>query len=243
MNYLGDINEDGTISFKFTTTDGSGGAVAPSTGFDIADFKIYKDGSDTERATNAGLTVASPFDSITGLHRVTIDTNNNDGDANFWAAGSDYSVVLDPDDETVDSQTVVAEIASFSIENRVMRGTDSAATASNLAILQLTANSILEDSGTTLPAEHDELADAIGDIPAIAAGATQTSVLVKVNGLPVDGVEVWFTTDEAGLNVVHGTFVTDAFGLADFGAVDPGTYFVHRQKAGLDFTVQTITVG
>jgi hypothetical protein len=53
--------------------------------------------------------------------------------------------------------------------------------------------------------------------------------------LPVEGVEVWFTTDAGGANVVW-TGVTDTFGVArDANAalplLDAGTYYVWRQKA------------
>jgi hypothetical protein len=49
-------------------------------------------------------------------------------------------------------------------------------------------------------------------------------------------VEVWFTTDAGGANVVW-TGVTDTFGVARdangaLPLLDPGTYYVWRQKAG-----------
>ncbi len=115
--YLGDFIEDDTIYFPITTHNGSGAAVAPSTAFEAADLAIYKDGNATQKATTNGVTMTSPFDSVTGLHMVTLDTSNDTGDAGFWVAGADYLVVLNPD-ETVDSQTVVGAVATFSIENR-----------------------------------------------------------------------------------------------------------------------------
>lgn len=117
MDYLGDFSEDSTVYVYFTTSDGSGGAVAPSTAFEAADVNIYKDGSATQKTSTNGLTMNSPFDSITGLHMIEIDTSNDTGDAGFWETGSDYTVVLSPD-ETVDSQTVVRVLAQFGIENR-----------------------------------------------------------------------------------------------------------------------------
>lgn len=117
MNYLGDYAEDQTVYAYFTTSDGSGGAVAPSTAFEAADAIIYKNGSATQKTTTNGVTMTSPFDSITGLHVLAIDTSNDTGDTGFWVAGADYTVVLSPD-ETVDGQTVVSVLAQFSIENR-----------------------------------------------------------------------------------------------------------------------------
>lgn len=117
MNYIGDFAEDATVHLYFTTSDADGAAVAPSSAFEAADLRIYKDGSATQKATANGITMTSPFDSVTGLHGVAIDTSNDTGDAGFWTAGANYTVVLVPD-ETVDGQTVVRVLAQFSIENR-----------------------------------------------------------------------------------------------------------------------------
>lgn len=117
MSYLGDFGEDEIVYVPITTNTSAGAAVAPSSAFEAADVTIYKDGSATQKTSTNGLTMTSPFDSITGLHTLAIDTGNDTGDSGFWVTGSDYAVVLNPD-ETVDSQTVVATIATFSIENR-----------------------------------------------------------------------------------------------------------------------------
>jgi hypothetical protein len=58
-----------------------------------------------------------------------------------------------------------------------------------------------------------------------------------VTGFPVDGAEVWFTTDVAGLNVIWNGD-TDAFGIArdatgDLPCLDAGTYYAWATKAGL----------
>lgn len=114
MNWLGHRAEDSTINIYLTTNNGSGGAVAPSSAFEVDDFKIYKDGGTTQKATTNGLSISSPFDAIIGLHLLQIDTSVDTGDAGFWAADSTYMVLLDPD-ETVDSQSVVAVLAEFAI--------------------------------------------------------------------------------------------------------------------------------
>jgi len=105
-----------TIRLKFTTTDSNGAPVAPSAAFTNADFRIYKDGSATEKTTTNGITVTSPFDSVVGRHLIEIDTSNSTGDAGFWASGSAYTVELNTA-KTVNSQAVSGlEIGSFSIE-------------------------------------------------------------------------------------------------------------------------------
>ena len=116
MSYQGDYKHNSTVRVTFTTHAQTGAAVAPSSAFEAADVLIYKNGSATQRASASGVTMTSPFDTIVGLHIVTIDLSD-DADPGFYAPGNDYSVVLSPD-ETVDGLAVVKEIASFSIRNR-----------------------------------------------------------------------------------------------------------------------------
>lgn len=119
MDNIGDFAEDSTVRIFFSTNNRSGGAVAPSSAFEAADVLIYKDGNNAQKTTTNGLTMTSPFDSITGLHLLEIDTSNDTGDAGFWAAGSDYTVVLSPD-ETIDSQTVVQVLGQFGIVSKLL---------------------------------------------------------------------------------------------------------------------------
>jgi hypothetical protein len=115
MNYLGDYADNLVVDILFTTHDKDGAAVAPSSAFENTDIRIYKNGSATQKTTVNGITMTSPFDALVGLHLLQIDTNNDTGDAGFWAAGNEYSVVLIPD-ETIDGESVIKVIGSFSIE-------------------------------------------------------------------------------------------------------------------------------
>ena len=59
-------------------------------------------------------------------------------------------------------------------------------------------------------------------------------------GLPIEGVEVRFSTDSAGSNTVWIGF-TDAFGVArdtsdNLPRLDAGTYYVWRKKSGYTFS-------
>jgi hypothetical protein len=63
------------------------------------------------------------------------------------------------------------------------------------------------------------------------------TVTNSVTLLPVAGVQVWVTTDLAGLNIVTSGLVTDAFGVArdangDLPYLDPGTYLFWKQASG-----------
>lgn len=60
------------------------------------------------------------------------------------------------------------------------------------------------------------------------------------SGLPVSGVEIWITTDSAGLNIVLSGLTTDASGVARDSAgllpyLDPGSYYFWRQRANYEF--------
>lgn len=116
MSWLGDFTEDFTaVTCMFTTHASTGAPVAPASAFENADVKIYKNGNAAEKTTQNGVTMTSPFDSITGLHCLTIDTSNDTGDGGFWVAGAVYTLVLSPD-ETVDSVAVVKVIGQFGIK-------------------------------------------------------------------------------------------------------------------------------
>lgn len=81
----------------------------------------------------------------------------------------------------------------------------------------------------------------LADLSSGGSGAILETVTVTVSSLPRDGVEVWVTTDEAGLNLVA-SGVTDALGEVDF-MLDAGTYYVWKQLAGVNFTnPQTMVV-
>jgi len=96
--------------------------------------------------------------------------------------------------------------------------------------------------------DADAIADGAIDDAAIAAdlkwfpsGAVDWPYTVTDNdtGLPIEGVEVWLTTDIGGTNRVW-KGDTDTFGVAkdvhgNNPQLDPGTYYVWRQKAGYTF--------
>ena len=67
------------------------------------------------------------------------------------------------------------------------------------------------------------------------AGAVLCSFTIRDTSMvPLQDVEVWVSTDSDGQNVVAGTKETDANGVVEF-MLDPGNFFLHRQKNGFDF--------
>lgn len=110
MMWLGDYNESSTnLSFMFNTHKPDG---TPITLAGSPALAVYKGNSTTESI--AGITLATDFDSLTGLHHVTIDLSS---DA-FYAAGSDYAVVVTAG--TVDGVSIAGTcVAQFSLRSLV----------------------------------------------------------------------------------------------------------------------------
>lgn len=118
--HLGFFNTSSTrthVGFQFSTHATAGGNIAPLSAFEAADLRIYRaaDGaafSATQRSSASGVTMTSPFGSLTGFHDVDIDLTDNT-DAGFYASGYRYSVVLAPDTETIDSQTITGVVLAY----------------------------------------------------------------------------------------------------------------------------------
>lgn len=91
----------------FASYDGGTGASLTLTGLAVTDVEIFKDGSTTQRASDAGYTLLDTdgidFDGITGIHGFSIDTGDNT-DAGFYTVGSWFTVVVSA--VTIDAQTV-----------------------------------------------------------------------------------------------------------------------------------------
>ena len=107
----------------FSTYGGTNGESITATGLAVTDIEIYKDGSTTQRASDAGYTLLDTdgldFDSLTGIHGFSIDTGDNT-DASFYTVGSWFTVVVSA--ITVDTQTVSFIACQF----RLMAAEDAA---------------------------------------------------------------------------------------------------------------------
>lgn len=147
------------VRFQFTTHASAGGNVAPLSAFEAADLRIYRaaDGgafSATQRSSASGITMTSPFDSLAGVHDVDIDLTDNT-DSGFYDAGYLYAVMLSPDTETIDGQTITGLVlAYFEIGVQAVNVTHAAGTAWGSGAI--TAASLATDAGA-------EIADAVWD--------------------------------------------------------------------------------
>jgi hypothetical protein len=160
--------------FNSTNPDAGGAPVAPSSAFAAADICVWKDGSAAQKASAAGITVTSPFDSIVGLHLVEIDTSNNT-DAGFWTSGSVYSVRI------VTAKTVATYsvsgllIGEFSLEVQTARLAAITHTGAVIPTVTTVTQAVKLDSAT------------IDDIAAPILAALQGSSVVQVASPNVSG--------------------------------------------------------
>jgi hypothetical protein len=89
-------------------------------------------------------------------------------------------------------------------------------------------------------AQEGELIDAAvsSRIPAGIGGyAKVVPTLQSDTVTPIAGVDVWVTTDAAGVFISEGPIISDAFGNVTFH-LDPGTYYLWRQLSGWNFSGQ-----
>ncbi len=165
MQYLGDFAEDDTVLIPFNTfSSDDPQASVTITNLADGDLHVHKDGSADEIVTD-GATIVINFDGITGNHVATIDTSAHAD----YSTGSEYMVRMEG--TTVDGGTINAWIGSFSIENRFMRGTDSAYTGT-----PPTAAAIVDEWETQSQADptgfHVNLKEADSQTVSAAAGVT-----------------------------------------------------------------------
>jgi hypothetical protein len=163
--YLGDFAEDDSVSFMWSTYDGSGASVTRSVDGSIW---VWKDATTT---STAGITNTEDFNGMTGVHKCVIDLS---ADA-FYATGADYQVLLRG--ATVDSQSVNAPLADFSIENRY----------ANANVTQISGDTTAADNlesqydttglnGDTFPATQAQLAGIANTGAAINKVASSASI-------------------------------------------------------------------
>jgi len=106
---VGDFKKNGVVHFLWNTIDGSGAAIAPTTAGTI---RVYKDDGTGEVTVPTGITDTRAFDTVVGLHECKIDLSVN----SFYEKEKNYFAVVVG--AVIDTKTVNAIIASFSIENR-----------------------------------------------------------------------------------------------------------------------------
>lgn len=146
---LGIVQPGSTIYIPFATYDSNDPSASVTlTGLAATDIEVYKDGGTTQRASDNGYTLLDTdgidFDGVTGIHGISINLADN-STAGFWAAGSQYWVVVAS--VTVDAATINFIAATFRI-------------GYPMAVLNTTIASLSSQTSFTLtngPAEDDAL--------------------------------------------------------------------------------------
>lgn len=187
------------VRFMFSTHAAAGGNVAPNSAFEAADIRIYRANdsaanSATQRSSANGITMTSPFDSLTGVHDVDIDLTDNT-DAGFYASGYQYTVMLAPD-ETVDGATLTGVIlAYFEIGLRTVNTTHLSGTSQTARDI---GASVLLSSGTGTGQVTLTSGRVNADITHIATAAVSASTAqLGVNVVNWGGTAVGSTTVRA----------------------------------------------
>ncbi len=189
MSYQGNLLEDQLLYFHFSTRDSTG---LPTTLAGTPVISVYIDDSAVQ--TTTGVTLSVDVDGVTGFHSVKIDTSA----AAFYAVGGDFTAVITTG--TVAGVSVIGEsVATFSIENRFMRGTDSAATATTIGTP--TSTDIATDIAN-VSAQVAGLGSGSGAIPFAPDG---DNVLGAIKGVSFVGVQTsgTFATVKANDDVYH----------------------------------------
>lgn len=110
---LGFVRPGATIRIPFNTFDSNDPSASVTvTGLAVTDIEIFKDGSLTQRASDAGYAVDTDVDTIAGTHWIEIDLSDNTT-AGFFAAGSEYLVQVSS--ITVDAATINFWAGRFTI--------------------------------------------------------------------------------------------------------------------------------
>jgi hypothetical protein len=263
MRWLGEFPEDfATVVCMFTTHDGQGGPVAPLSAFEAADVLIYKNGSASQKTSTNGVTMTSPFDSIVGLHCVTIDTSNDTGDGGFWVAGAVYTLVLSPDSETIDGKTALNVIGQFGIElAEVLRPTTagrqldvsaggeagidwanigSPTTAVNLSATNIDTDQVVASVSGAVGSVTGAVGSVTGAVGSVAAGGL-TAASFAANAITAAKLDPDVTTElQAGLATAAALAVVDGIvddillDTAEIGAAGAGLTNINLPNQTMD---------
>ena len=189
---LGDFAVDATVYVPFHTFDSNDPSASVTlTGLAVTDIEIYKDGSVTQRSSDAGYALLDTdgidFDGITGLHGFSIDLSNNT-DAGFFAAGSQYWVAVSS--ITVDGATINFWAGIFTIEKTggvatILTDTEAALTDTEAVLADTEAatgviadtEAIILDTETTIADTATIITDTeaiLADTEGLAAGSGLT---------------------------------------------------------------------
>lgn len=218
---LGTVRPGSTIRIPFSTFDKDDGSSVTMTNFAAGDLLVYKNGSTTERASTAGFTATTDFDSKTGKHVAVIDLADNTT-ADFWNAGAEYLVAVDA--VTVDGVTTGGWIARFRIGYAGAMFDTTIATLASQTSFTLTSGPAEDDALNGLSLILHDIASAVQCARAIVldyTGASRTVTLAAAPTFTIAAGDNVSIMDPAPLqpSVIARTLAVDANGRVDLAAV------------------------
>lgn len=146
--FYGNVQVGATVPIMWSTNDSNGASITRATDGTIS---VYKDTNATQVTT--GVTDTEDYDSLTGVHLVTIDTS---ADSDFYSVGSTFHIVLSG--ATIDGQTVNHPIASFAIGQMIGVTASAQDNANNIALANR-ALSIMGEESITSFSDDNKRAD------------------------------------------------------------------------------------
>ena len=169
------------------------------------------------------------------LHSYTPDilTTNIDTAISSRAGTVDLAAVQG----TVNAIKIITDQFVFTIANQVDANALSGGGGSSITVADiwdaLTSGLTTADSiGKLLVTDIDSKISLVGS--ALGAGAISTPITVDDGTNPIDGVDVWVTTDVGGSNVIARGY-TNTSGVVTF-MLDTGTVYIWKQLAGYSFS-------
>lgn len=185
---FGIVKPGTTLYIPFATYDSNDPSASVTlTGLATTDIEVYKDGGVTQRASDSGFALLDTdgidFDTITGIHGISIDLSDNTT-AGFYASGSQYFVVVSS--VTVDAATINFIAARFTIGYPDAMLNTTIATLASQTSFTLTSGSADNDAYNGCVAVIHDVASgvqmAIGYISDYV-GATKTVTLAADPGI------------------------------------------------------------
>ena len=185
-------------------------------------------------ATGSGLTSLASATNLATL-TTTVGTAGAGLSAVPWNSSWDAEVESEVND------ALVALNLDHLMKTAVASGTNMTTEVADGTVL---SNLMTETGDTSDFVRTTDSLEAIGGELAGTAGAGAISWQLEIlddDSDPIDGVEVWISTDNPATNIVAGVKTTNAFGLVTF-MLDAGTYYVWRQRTTYNFDNPQTTV-
>lgn len=198
---FGTVRPGTTLIIPFNTYDSNDPAASVTiTGLATTDIEIYKDGSVTQRASDAGYTLLDTdgidFDGTTGIHGISVDLSNNTT-AGFYAAGAQYFIVIAS--ITVDAGTVNFIAARFTIGYPDAILNTTIATLASQTSFTLTAGPaeddalngrmcVIHDVASKVQVGHAVISDYVGSTKTVTLAAGTTFTVAATDNISIMGL-------------------------------------------------------